>query len=80
MKKKLIIKKHILIPKHQIVSDKEKKELYGKYNISMKELPKILKTDSAVVTLKAKVGDIVKITRKSPTAGEVIFYRGVINE
>jgi len=80
MKKKLDIKKHILVPKHSKLNEKEKKELLKKYHISLKELPKILKSDPAIKMLNIKPGDIIKITRKSPTAGEAIFYRAVINE
>lgn len=80
MKKKIIVKSHVLIPKHIKLSEKEKKELFEKYNISLKELPKIKKNDPAIAQLNAEVGDVIKIIRKSPTAGEAIFYRGVIGE
>ncbi len=79
MKKKFDISKHILVPKHTKISDKEKKELYEKHKISFNALPKILRTDPAVKELNVKVGDVIKITRKSPTAGETIFYRGIVN-
>jgi len=79
-KKKILIKSHILMPKHIKLSEKEKKELFEKYNISLKELPKIKKDDSAIAPLNAGVGDVIKIIRSSPTAGEAIFYRGVISE
>ncbi len=77
--RKQIVSKHILIPKHIKLNDKEKKELLEKYNISLKELPKILKDDPAITNLKVKPGDVIKIIRKSPTAGEAVFYRGVTN-
>ena len=79
MPKKLIIGKHELIPKHLKLSEKEKKDLLEKYKISTKELPKIDKKDPALQSLNVKAGDIVKIIRKSPTSGESIYYRGVIN-
>jgi DNA-directed RNA polymerase subunit H len=79
MKKKIDISKHILVPKHIKISEKEKEVLFARYNISIKELPKIFKNDPAIKSLNAKPGDIIKIIRKSPTAGESIFYRGVIN-
>jgi DNA-directed RNA polymerase subunit H len=78
MKKiKFKVDKHILTPKHSKLSEKEKAQLFEKYHVTSKELPKILKTDSAVKELDIKPGDIVKITRKSQTAGESIFYRAV---
>ncbi len=79
MKKKFKIDKHTLIPKHSKLSDAQKEKLLEKYNISVKELPMILKTDSAIVSLAAKPGDVIKITRKSLTASEAEFYRVVID-
>ena len=78
-KKDFDIKKHILVPKHSKVSDKEKKALLQKYNLSVYDLPLIKKDESALKDLGVKSGDIVKIIRKSPTAGESIFYRCVVN-
>ena len=78
-KKALIIKSHILKPKHAKLSDKEKKELFSKYKITFTELPKIRSTDAALADLGAKEGDIIKITRKSLTAGTTTYYRGVTN-
>ena len=78
MKKiKFKVDKHILTPKHAKLSEKEKNQLFEKYHITSKEMPKILKTDASLRELDAKPGDTIKITRKSPTAGESIFYRVV---
>ncbi len=77
MKKKFDITKHQLVPKHVKVSEKEKAELLKRYNITIKELPKILIEDPALENLDVKVDDVVKIMRKSSTAGEVVFYRCV---
>ncbi len=71
---------HTLVPKHEKISDKEKETLLTKYKISMKELPKIPINDSALIGMDIKVGDIIKITRISETAGKAIFYRGVSSE
>lgn len=76
---KFKIEEHILVPKHSKLNDKEKKDLLEKYDISLKELPRVLKKDPAIKSLSPKVGDIIKIIRKSPTAGEAIFYRYVVN-
>lgn len=77
--KKFKIDKHILIPKHVKLSDAQKEKLLEKYNLSLKELPRIKKTDPAIISLDAKPSDIIKITRNSPTAGEAVFYRVVVD-
>ena len=79
MTTKFDVTKHILVPKHTIVSEKEKKQLFEKYSITQRELPKIFAEDPAIKHLKAKQGDIIKVTRKSATAGESVYYRGVTN-
>lgn len=80
MKKKLNVSKHILVPTHIKLNESEKKELLEKYKISVSELPKISIKDPAIESLKVKAGDIIKIIRKSQTAGTGVFYRSVINE
>jgi DNA-directed RNA polymerase subunit H (RpoH/RPB5) len=71
---------HTFIPEHTKISDDEKKKLFEKYNISIRDLPKITINDPAIKHLEPKIGDIIKITRKSLTSGTTEFYRGVINE
>ena len=78
MAKNIDITKHLLVPKHALASDAEKKHITDELKLTGKELPKILKTDPAILDLKAKDGDIIKITRQSATAGEILFYRRVI--
>ncbi len=72
--------KHILVPEHKKISEREKQELLKKYNITIKELPRILISDPAIAHLDVKPGDIIKIIRKSPTSGESIYYRVVSSE
>ncbi len=69
--------KHNLIPQHEKLSEEQTQKLFDKYNITFKELPKIHLSDAAIRHLDPKYGDVIKITRKSPTAGRAIFYRGV---
>ncbi len=71
---------HMLVPKHTKLNQKEKKELFEKYGILFRNLPKISVNDPAIRTLNLKEGDVVKIERASPTAGDTIYYRGVISE
>ena len=76
--KEIDITKHQFVPKHILLSDKEKEELLKTYGITLKQLPRILITDPVIKLLKGKVGDVVKIVRKSPTAGETVYYRVVV--
>ena len=69
-----------MVPKHSRASDKEKEELLKKYNVSVTQLPRISRKDSAIAGLNLKPGDVVKIVRKSPTAGEAVFYREVLDD
>lgn len=77
MTTKFDVTKHELVPKHSKASEKEVKELFEKYSIETQNLPRIFKTDPAIQHLDLKDGDIVKIMRTSPTAGETVFYRRV---
>ncbi len=77
MAKKFDVSNHQLVFKHEKVSEKEKKDLFEKFHISEKDLPKIMSSDAAIEHLKVKEGDIIKIKRDSPTAGETFFYRSV---
>lgn len=71
---------HELIAEHKKLSDKDAKALFKQYNVTVRELPKILITDPAIAHLDVKEGDIVKIERKSRTAGESVFFRAVVKE
>jgi len=69
---------HKLVPKHEVMSKKAVKEMLEKNNLSKSQLPRILKTDPVVKAIKAREGDIIKITRSSITAGEAVYYRVVV--
>jgi len=76
--KEIDIRKHELVPKHTLLTEKEKEELLKKYNITLKQLPRILASDPVVKILNGQPGDVVKIERKSLTAGQVDYFRVVI--
>jgi len=69
---------HYLVPKHEILSPEERKAVLEKYRIEPYKLPHIKASDPIIRVIKAKPGDIIKITRKSPTAGEYVYYRYVV--
>jgi len=69
---------HALVPMHEILGEKEKEQLLAQYKVQPYQMPQIKSTDPAVKAIGAKPGDILKITRKSQTAGEHIAYRYVV--
>ena len=69
---------HIDVPKHEIMTRKEAEEVLEKYHCKSTDLPLIFVNDPAIVGLGVKPGDMIKITRKSATAGESFYYRYVI--
>lgn len=69
---------HDLVPKHEILKADERAELLSKYRVEPYQLPRIKKSDPAITAIGAKVGDIVKILRDSPTAGQYVAYRYVV--
>lgn len=70
--------KHVLVPKHELISDEEKKELLGVYKLKESQLPKILSSDAISRYFGAKRGQVFKIIRNSETCGEYIYYRIVV--
>ena len=74
----ILVPDHIYVPKHEIISKKEAEEVLQKFNCKPTELPLIFVNDPAIIGLGVKPGDMIKITRKSSTAGESIYYRYVV--
>ena len=69
---------HELIPKHEIMSEDELKSVLNEYNIGKEQLPKIKVDDPVIQEVGAQIGEVVRITRNSQTAGEAFYYRLVI--
>lgn len=67
-----------LVPKHELLTEDEKRNLLARFNVEEGQLPKIKSNDPAARALNAKKGDILRIIRKSPTAGESLYFRLVI--
>ncbi|MEM4577148.1 MAG: DNA-directed RNA polymerase subunit H [Candidatus Nezhaarchaeales archaeon] len=78
LKKKFTILDHELVPKHILLTKEEKKQLLEQLKIRPEQLPWIRSSDPVAKLIGAKPGDIVKIIRKSPTAGETVAYRFVV--
>ena len=62
----------------KLFQNKKLKKYLKKYNCKPTELPLIFVNDPAILGLGVKPGDMIKITRKSPTAGESLYYRYVV--
>ena len=77
-KKKILVPDHIFVPKHEIMTKKEAEEVLERYHSQATELPLIYASDPAILGLGVKPGDMIRITRKSATAGESFYYRYVI--
>jgi len=69
--------KHVLVPKHEIVPEEKHQELMeSMYITSKSKFPEIkFHIDPIARCIGAVPGDIVKITRPSPSCGESIIYR-----
>ena len=69
---------HDLVPRHEVLSEEGKKDVLARFNATEEQFPFLFSIDPVVRELKAKPGDMVKITRKSDTAGETTYYRFVV--
>ena len=76
MKKDIL--KHKLVPDHSILSKTEANKVLKQLKVHQEQLPKIKSDDPVVKEIGAKSGDILKITRRSHTAGKFITYRLVL--
>ena len=69
---------HTYQPKHEILPRDKGEEILKKYNAKPSQLPYILMSDKGLEDLDVRPGDIIKITRRSPTAGQSVYYRYVV--
>lgn len=71
------ISKHELVPHHEAIRDEETiNNLVTQHNLKSKlQFPIILKTDPMARYLNIQSGELVKITRTSPSAGLSVVYR-----
>ncbi len=69
---------HALVPRHEILTEKERTQLLAQYKVKPYQMPQIGSTDPAVKAIGAKPGDVLRVIRKSSTAGEHIAYRYVV--
>jgi DNA-directed RNA polymerase subunit H len=74
---------HEQVPEHTLLSEKEAEEVLKEFRIKADQLPKIRKDDPVLKILEMIEGEItqgriIKITRKSESAGVSVVYRMVV--
>ncbi|MFZ8782920.1 MAG: DNA-directed RNA polymerase subunit H [Desulfurococcaceae archaeon] len=80
MSEKINILEHELVPKHEVLSPEEARKVLEELGVEPWQLQWMSANDPVVRAIGAKPGDIVRIIRKSPTAGLSIAYRYVVPE
>jgi len=74
------ISKHVLVPKHELLSPLIKNELKEIYFLNkIEQLPTLLDRDPVAKWYGMKPGDICRITRENPNIGTSIIYRLVVD-
>lgn len=76
---KINIQDHMLVPKHEIMTEEEISDEFSTVDYDFKDLPKIKSTDPVVKAIDAKPGNVLRITRESQTAGVFVTYRIVVD-
>lgn len=71
------ITKHKLVPKHRKCSTEEKNAILKKFNTPLKNYPCISHQDAVSRYYAFSPGDLIEITRNSPTSGIYVTYRYV---
>jgi DNA-directed RNA polymerase subunit H len=72
------ILEHEYGPKHELLSKEEAIRVLKELGVRPEQLPWIRASDPVARLLGAKPGDIMRVIRKSPTAGVSIAYRFVV--
>jgi len=64
-----------MVPKHEVLTPKERKEVLETLGVDKEQLPLLRETDPVAKEIDAKPGDVLRIVRKSQTAGQAVYYR-----
>ena len=72
---KIDIQDHMLVPKHEIMTEEEISDEFSEADYDFNDLPKIKSKDPVVKAIGAEPGNVLRITRESQTAGVFVTYR-----
>jgi DNA-directed RNA polymerase subunit H len=75
---KVDIGEHKLVPRHEVLGKDGVEALLKLHHCKISDLPKIFDTDPMSLKIGARAGDVIRISRKSPTAGQAYYYRLVV--
>lgn len=76
---KINISKHIIVPKHTIVSKEKRNEVLQKYYTKIENLPRILREDPMAKYIGALPNDLIEIKVYNETSGFTTQYRLCVN-
>uniref|UniRef100_M1C1U5 DNA-directed RNA polymerase II n=2 Tax=Solanum tuberosum TaxID=4113 RepID=M1C1U5_SOLTU len=71
------ITKHVLKPKHELLTNTEKEQLLKKYNLEDKQLPRMSQKDAIARYYGLEKGQVVKVTYNNEIIETHVTYRCV---
>ncbi|CAM0146080.1 unnamed protein product [Urochloa decumbens] len=72
------ITKHVLKPKHEVLTAEEKAKLLKEYNVVDSQLPRMLENDAVARYHGLGKGTVVKVTYDSELTGNHVTYRCIL--
>ncbi|KAJ0791896.1 putative DNA-directed RNA polymerase [Helianthus annuus] len=69
------ITKHVLKPKHRVMTDKEKEKLLKKFNLDEKQLPRMSQKDAIAQYYALEKGQVIEVTYNGEITGLHVTYR-----
>ncbi|KAK1428889.1 hypothetical protein QVD17_17729 [Tagetes erecta] len=69
------ITKHVLKPKHRVLTDVEKEKLLNKFNVDEKQLPRMSQKDAIAQYYGLEKGQVIEVTYNGEITGLHVTYR-----